>query len=83
MYNKKEKEFVKDLAALLDKYSISFNAWEQYGGNEYTIGDEYLFEDYDNFRLEVSEVIGCLQELKTEEEKRRRKEERGKQRQKV
>ena len=81
--NDKEKEFVKDLAALLDKYSISLNAWEQYGDDECIVGDEYLFEDYDDFRLEIGEVIDCLQELKTEEGKRRRKEKRDKQRQKL
>jgi hypothetical protein len=83
MINEKEKEFVKDIKTLLEKYNIDLNACEQYGGDECWLGNDYLFEDYGDFRLEIDELMDCIAELRKEEEKKRRKEEREKQRQKL
>ena len=59
--NKKEEAFLKDLKTLLDKHQVVFNAWGDYGGDDSRLCDEYVFEDYEEFRLEVDEVIKYLQ----------------------
>ena len=61
--NEKEKAFLKDFKVLLDNYQIEFNAWEEYGGDDRRICDEYLFEDNKDFRLEIDEVVNCLFKL--------------------
>lgn len=61
--NEKEKAFLKDFKVLLDNYQIEFNAWEEYGGDDSRICDEYLFEDDKDFRLEIDEVVKCLNHL--------------------
>lgn len=71
-----EKEFVKELKTLLEKYNIYLNAEEQYGEDECWLGNDYLFEDYEDFRLEIDELIDGIAELRKEEERKRRKEKR-------
>ena len=58
--NEKEEAFLKDLNALLNKYRVVFNVWEEYGGDDSRLCDEYVFEDDEDMRLELDEVIKYL-----------------------
>lgn len=63
MVKEKEEAFLKDFKALLDKHQIVLNAWEEYGGDDSRLCDEYVFEDYEDFRLEIDEVVKHLAEV--------------------
>jgi len=65
--NAKEEAFMKDFSALLKKYKIKFNTWDEYGGDECPLQNSYTFEDYEHFCIEIDEVIKYLYDMEKAE----------------
>lgn len=71
--DKREEAFLTDFSALLKRYKIRFYSDDQYGPDECILPTEYLFGDFEDFRVDVDEVLKYLNEERKAEERKARK----------
>ena len=56
MANETEKEFLKELKALFEKYSITLDDYDNYDGDENFCGTEFTLHGKDNIFIDLKDL---------------------------
>jgi hypothetical protein len=60
MANETEKEFLKELKALFEKYAITIDDYDNYDGDENYCGTEFVLHGKDNIIVNLKDLDSAL-----------------------